>query len=214
MEALDMKTNQIMIRQMGQFQVQQRTKDGMFNATHLLKQWNNKAEIKKDLDDYLSNVNVSNFVSILKRSGIDSPVKKSRARVDRGGGTWICSNLMANFICWLSPYFSQFVKMDLNGVSSMMDLQNENSQRVEKKTYLMLDSNTSLTKIGRSKNPRVREMTLQSEKPHISLFAICHKDVEKKLHSLYDSQRVRGEWFDLSKTEVEHIIKEYGFKMV
>ena len=31
-----MKTNQAMIRPMGQFQVVQRTKDGMFNATALI----------------------------------------------------------------------------------------------------------------------------------------------------------------------------------
>ena len=36
-----MKTNQNMIRKMGDFEVVQRTKDGMFNATGLLKQWNN-----------------------------------------------------------------------------------------------------------------------------------------------------------------------------
>ncbi len=35
-----MKTNQEMIRPMGNFNVIQRTKDGMFNATDLLKQWN------------------------------------------------------------------------------------------------------------------------------------------------------------------------------
>lgn len=35
-----MKTNQIRIRPMGEFKVTQRTKDGFFNATDLLKQWN------------------------------------------------------------------------------------------------------------------------------------------------------------------------------
>lgn len=38
-----MKTNQIMVRPMGDFEVTQRTKDGFFNATELLKQWNKKA---------------------------------------------------------------------------------------------------------------------------------------------------------------------------
>lgn len=53
-----MKTNNIMVRPMGQFKVEQRTKDGMFNATALLKQWNeyvldtqNSGYVKKDLDD-------------------------------------------------------------------------------------------------------------------------------------------------------------------
>lgn len=35
-----MKTNQEMIRKMGMFNVIQRTSDGYFNATHLLRQWN------------------------------------------------------------------------------------------------------------------------------------------------------------------------------
>ena len=37
-----MKTNQEMIRKMGNFNVIQRTKDGMFNATDLSKQWNDQ----------------------------------------------------------------------------------------------------------------------------------------------------------------------------
>ena len=36
----NMITNQVMKRPMGKFLVEQRTKDSMFNATNLLKQWN------------------------------------------------------------------------------------------------------------------------------------------------------------------------------
>jgi hypothetical protein len=39
-----MITNQNMIRKMGTFDVTQRTKDGFFNATALLKQWNNSID--------------------------------------------------------------------------------------------------------------------------------------------------------------------------
>ncbi len=35
-----MKTNVVMKREMGEFTVLQRTKDGMFNSTDLLRQWN------------------------------------------------------------------------------------------------------------------------------------------------------------------------------
>lgn len=41
-----MKTNQEMVRKMGNFNVVQRTSDGFFNATHLLKQWNDNAKSK------------------------------------------------------------------------------------------------------------------------------------------------------------------------
>lgn len=65
-----MKTNQIMIRPMGQFHVEQRTKDGMFNATSLLKQWNlnsqNFGELKKkEIKDFFENKNTKEFIEAL-----------------------------------------------------------------------------------------------------------------------------------------------------
>lgn len=42
---------------MGCFSVEQRTKDGMFNATALLKQWNESAGEKKELKKFFENQN-------------------------------------------------------------------------------------------------------------------------------------------------------------
>ena len=44
-----MKTNQTLTRPMGEFSVYQRTSDGMFNATDLLKQWNETSGQKKQM---------------------------------------------------------------------------------------------------------------------------------------------------------------------
>lgn len=82
------------------------------------------------------------------------------------------------------------------------------------KTYLMHDSNTGYTKIGMSVNPRQRERTLQSEKPTITLFRVCDTLVEKKLHSIYAAKRVRGEWFDLTESDIEKICNDYQFHEV
>jgi hypothetical protein len=67
-----MKTNNVILRPMGPFQVQQRTKDGMFNATNLLKQWNNYVENlntqnsgyvkKKEIKEYLENKSTQDFI--------------------------------------------------------------------------------------------------------------------------------------------------------
>lgn len=73
------------------------------------------------------------------------------------------------------------------------------------KTYLMKDLNTGLYKIGRSKNPAARERTLQSEKPTIKMVKVWDQDIEKDLHKQYESQRVRGEWFELSKVQVKYL---------
>ncbi|SFN68276.1 KilA-N domain-containing protein [Capnocytophaga haemolytica] len=49
-----MTTNVNMIRKMGDFEVTQRTKDGMFNATALLKQWNEFVKTQRSLKPHNS----------------------------------------------------------------------------------------------------------------------------------------------------------------
>ena len=74
----------------------------------------------------------------------------------------------------------------------------------------MIDKNTGLYKIGRSINPKIRERTLQSEKPTIELlyFREGYDLDEKFLHNFFKDKRVRGEWFDLN-FEDRQFIKEY-----
>lgn len=113
-----MKTNNVIIRPMGQFQVQQRTKDGMFNATALVKEWNdyvenlhgeNSAYVKKELKKFFENDNTKSFISALieeeNLNGENSAYVKSRAREDRGGGTWMHPILFVKFAMWLNPRF-------------------------------------------------------------------------------------------------------------
>lgn len=56
-----MKTNQVMIRPMGDFAVTQRTKDGFFNATELLKQWNEYSGHQKQMVHYTDNSSQKSF---------------------------------------------------------------------------------------------------------------------------------------------------------
>lgn len=54
-ERKDMKTNQIMIRPMGEFTVSQRTKDSYFDGGDLLRQWNSvkgNEQRKMDPEDH------------------------------------------------------------------------------------------------------------------------------------------------------------------
>ena len=79
-------------------------------------------------------------------------------------------------------------------------------------TYLMLDG--KYVKIGKSKNPRFREATLQAQKPSIELYATTKSNIETYLHKLFDKNRVRGEWFELSNEEIMSIIQDFKFKKV
>ncbi len=73
--------------------------------------------------------------------------------------------------------------------------------------YVMIDKNTGYYKIGKSVNPKYREKTLQSEKPTIEMLHVFSgkSSDEKKLHEIFKQKRIRGEWFDLSGSDVQSI---------
>lgn len=105
-----MKTNQIMKRPLANFTVEQRTKDGMFNATDLLKQWNAQPDVaQRKLDNYFASSKTSEFINtIIEREKLDTPKMvyvKSKARVDNGGGTWMHPLLFIDFAMWINPSF-------------------------------------------------------------------------------------------------------------
>ena len=102
-----MKTNQIMTRPMGNFHVEQRTKDGMFNATALLKQWNESSGDKKEVTKFFENDNTKEFINALmeeeKLNTQNSAYLKSRGKYN--GGTWMHPILFIKFAMWLNPRF-------------------------------------------------------------------------------------------------------------
>lgn len=102
-----MKTNHIMIRPMGQFHVEQRTKDAMFNATSLIKQYNEANGAKKEIKDYLENKSTQEFLNALKKeenlNGENSPYLTSRGKYS--GGTWMHPIMFVDFAMWLNPAF-------------------------------------------------------------------------------------------------------------
>lgn len=80
------------------------------------------------------------------------------------------------------------------------------------KTYLIKETASNLIKIGRSRDPESRLSQFKTSNPNCKLIAVCDNDIETDLHKKYDKQRYKGEWFDLSKSDVEYIISGYGFK--
>lgn len=102
-----MKTNQVMLRPMGCFSVEQRTKDGMFNATALLKQWNESAGEKKEITKFFENSNTKEFIQALMEeenlNTQNSAYLKTRGKYN--GGTWMHPILFVKFAMWLNPRF-------------------------------------------------------------------------------------------------------------
>lgn len=102
-----MKTNQILTRKMGSFDVLQRTEDGMFNATILLKQWNKDNGMGKKIDNYFENKSTSEFISTITSrenlNTLNSVYLKSRGKYS--GGTWMHPLLFIDFSMWINPEF-------------------------------------------------------------------------------------------------------------
>lgn len=102
-----MKTNNVMIRPMGQFKVEQRTKDGMFNATALLNQWNESSGQQKQMVHYFDNIGTEEFINALmkeeKLKERNSVYLKSRGKYT--GGTWMHPLMFIDFAMWLNPTF-------------------------------------------------------------------------------------------------------------
>lgn len=101
-----MKTNQVMIRPMGEFKVIQRTKDAFFNATDLLKQWNQLKGMKKEVNDYFDLSSTKEFIyTIMERENYDTgnyPYHKSRANKGDNAGTWMHPLLFIDFAMWIN----------------------------------------------------------------------------------------------------------------
>ncbi len=91
-----------------------------------------------------------------------------------------------------------------------IEMANSRPKSASGSVYLILNSRNGYTKIGfTTGDPKYRESTLQSEEPEISMicsFPGTKIQDEYDLHELHKNNRIRGEWFDLSKLEVENII--------
>ena len=97
---------------------------------------------------------------------------------------------------------------DFNDISDLIastKMLNSDIINEQIKTYLMCDILRGFYKIGKSKSPLIRERTLQAEIPTIELVHVIENDMEKMLHEKFSKKRLRGEWFNLSKNDINYI---------
>lgn len=115
-----MKTSVIMQRDMGGLSVQQRTKDGMFNASFLLREWNTSNNFKgrkgKRVEHFLELASTKKFLNALQDE-INSENEHNPITRDYGylktyqktrgknGGTWMHPYLFIDFAMWINPKF-------------------------------------------------------------------------------------------------------------
>jgi hypothetical protein len=81
-------------------------------------------------------------------------------------------------------------------------------KRVNGRVYLIRNEINGFTKIGFSAQPDLREKTLQSEEPTLVLLGSIagSRKTERSIHKAYGDQRIRGEWFRLTDSDVREIL--------
>ena len=99
-----MKTSVVMIRKMGDFEVHQRTKDGMFNATTLLKQFN-KGERGREVSEFLGNKKTIDFIKAIEEAENLNTEKVVLITRGKNGGTLMHPYLFIDFAMWIDPKF-------------------------------------------------------------------------------------------------------------
>lgn len=194
-----MITNQIMKRPLANFTVEQRTKDGMFNATTLLKQWNEANGQQKTIAHYLENSATQEFIKALMDEEAFTCRKSvyvvSKARADRGGGTWMLPLMFIDFCMWLNPKFK--VKV-LKFVSDQMLTYRNEAGEAYKKLASAMD----------------KICTPQQMKHYMPILGkginyIVTNKHEKQLRNEYGTEEKQKEYFELEK-QVAMLINE-GF---
>lgn len=130
-----MKTNQVMIRKMGNYDVFQRTKDGYFDANSLLRQWNSDPEhSQRKMEAFLTSPNTKEFIQAIiheenNKSGMADfgdfrednncqicpkidyqVVKRSKVKEEGKAGrpleqVWMHPLLFIDFAMWINPTF-------------------------------------------------------------------------------------------------------------
>jgi len=199
-----MKTNNVLTRPMGDLSVNQRTKDGYFNATDLIRQWKEVFGDGKSITEFINEELTLNYDYI--------DCGNNFSGVFEDGVLWLNEEDFRAFINYLSPelllveYPSLIIKDLLFGnfVVSGRTAHNESYS-----TYIIKDA-SGLFKIGKSKNIERRIKALQTSNPTIELVLTIEGDIELNLHEKYAALRVKGEWFKLSELQINEIKQLYN----
>ena len=145
-----MKSNKVMRRPMGQYEVMQRTSDGYFNINALVNQWNSNPNNKRRrLDDFMNSKKTKEFIETLKNDltyGEKSPkvnnelIKVSKGKYDGFGrptsDIYVHPFLFIKAAMWINPSFEvQVIKFVYDNLISLRIDAGDNYVRLMKKVY-------------------------------------------------------------------------------
>lgn len=184
---------------MGQFSVEQRTKDSFFNATSLMKQWNEATNSKKNINHYLDLASTKEFFQAIieddpeirkSEKPINQIVSKSKAKTLPTGGriageVWLNPIAFVDFAMWLNPAFK--VKVIKFVYDQMIAYRNEAGDSYKELASAM--SRIVPKDFMRAAMPKVAEaINYCVFNDHAPMIRNQHGD-EKKMRELFSFQR-------------------------
>jgi hypothetical protein len=215
-----MKPNQITIK-MGNYYVIQRDKDGMFNATDLLRQFNEDNK-EKHLEHFLKAQSTKEYIHILEFASNNYYWEEKFKVIDiekgKQGQVWMHPYLFFEFLAWLNPMFRFDMMKLINEQITNGQIFGEHNDvgdvlRIlyDYKTYLIKDRNSGLVKIGKSSDISKTLLSLSSDNNQLSLLLSIDMDVVNELHLKYADKRRLDHWFELRGSDLLDIYTKYRY---
>lgn len=143
--------------------------------------------------------NIEEIALMMRKGGEDRDVKKINAGYDE------FEKIRHNLPIGISTMVSFFYGNLVNGTIS-------EKEELITETYLILNTTTEFHKIGKTRQGIEKRMSQFAGMSAGNCYVIgsVNKDIENILHKKYKNKRIKGEWFNLSKKEVDEIIEIFG----
>lgn len=143
-----MKSNKVMKRKMGSYEVMQRTSDSYFNASSILSQWNSRGNSERRINKYLSMSKTKDFIHEIEMNlqMANMPNADFKAvKVKKGGYThngriadevWMHPFVFLDMCMWIEPKFKvEVIKFVYDNLISLRIDAGDNYVRLMKKVY-------------------------------------------------------------------------------
>lgn len=202
-----MKTNNIIIRPLRRLFIQERVDDGMYNVTDFLNQWNALYPNKQiTFEEFIAN---------------EKDFEKSF-----GENLYLNERFVKDGdIIWMEPCLFNVLLITIDG-DLWIEFEMEKAEDKGRKalevllkykrtyntdftyTYIFSDDSCKY-KIGKTTDIKKRFSALSIGNPTLKIIAIINRDVEEELHQHFRRKHIKGEWYDLSASDIDYIFTKY-----
>lgn len=202
----------------------------MYDGNAFVYDWRENHKNVRDFDRYIKNIDTVNYINVLNLifncNSVVEEYVNGNTMGTKGGRPkkviWIhkllfirlaekMDNLLGLKVMSLLIDFNEidFIRKRISDGCLNYRLQRGKDNI---KTYIAIDtSNKKIAKIGKSHDLKKREDGMRCANPHIFIIYYVEKDIEDILHNEFENKLYRGEWYFLTKEDINDIVNRYKF---